>query len=189
MKAQVKKYCNRYLEFSDDEIDYFYNILTPKTFEKKEYLLNEGEVCRNNFFIMKGIVRSFYINSKSEEKIVQFGIENWWITNTESFIKETPSLLYMQAIENTTVLILDKTNLEGLYTSIPKFESLFRIIAENTLIAIRRRSEFYMKNDSKERYNLFVNSFPDFAQRVPQYMIASYLDVTPEYLSTLRKNR
>ena len=106
----------------------------------------------------------------------------------ESFIKKTPSAISIQALEKTEILIIDKEELERLFFSIPKLERLFRIITENMLIAIQRKNDIYLQMKSKNRYNDLVKHFPEFIQRVPQYMIASYLEITPEYLSELRKS-
>lgn len=173
MKEQIKKYFNRYVTFNESEIDLFYSKLKTKTFQKKEYLLKEQSVCKYNYFIIKGIVRSFYFDTKGNEKITQFAIDNWWVTNMESFIKETPSNQNLQAIEKTTVFYLSKETLEELYIENSKFERLFRIITENMLIANLRKNDVFLQMKSKDRYTDFVNKLPDFIQRVPQYMIAS----------------
>jgi CRP-like cAMP-binding protein len=136
---------------------------------------------------LKGVVRSFFIDSKGNEKITQFAIDNWWVTNMESFIKETPSTQFLQAVEATTTLSISKKALEALYIESPKFERLFRIITENMLIANLRKNDVFLQKTSKNRYADFVSRLPDFVQRVPQYMIASYLEITPEYLSELRR--
>jgi len=189
MKQQLHNYLNRYVSFSETEVDMFYEVLTPKTFNKKDYLLKEGELCKDKYFIIEGLVRIYKIDAKGNEKIAHFGLENWWMTNMESFILQEPSLLYIQAIENTKVLAISKMNLELAFQKIPKLERLFRIITENMFVAIERKNELYMKYSSKERYHNLVDHIPDFAQRVPQYMIASYLDITPEYLSEIRKKK
>lgn len=187
MKEQIKAYFNRYVKFTDTEIDEFYHHLSLKTYRKKQYILKAGQVCRNNYFILNGLVRSFYIDHKGNEKITQFALENWWVTNMESFINQTSSLLSIQALEDTQMLSINKEQLENLYVSMPKLERLFRIITENMLIAIQRRNNIYLQMMSKERYSSLLQHYPDFAQRIPQYMIASYLEITPEYLSELRK--
>lgn len=187
MKDQIKKYLNRYVTFNDSEIDLFYSKLKTQTFLKKEFLLKENTICKYNFFILKGVVRSFFIDSKGNEKITQFAIDNWWVTNMESFIKETPSTQFLQAVEETTTLFISKNSLEELYLENPKFERLFRIITENMLIANLRKNDVFLQMTSKNRYVDFVVNLPDFVQRVPQYMIASYLEITPEYLSELRR--
>ncbi|WP_298755009.1 Crp/Fnr family transcriptional regulator [uncultured Psychroserpens sp.] len=189
MKEQIKTYFNRYVEFDDAEIDAIYEKLEKKTFKKKTFLLEENTICRHNYFILKGVVRLFYIDAKGHEKITQFAIDNWWITHMESFINQIPSSQYLQAVEDTTVLCLSKHNLELLYKEHPKLERMFRLVTENMLIANLRKSDIYLQMKSKERYTFFVEKLPDFAQRVPQYMIASYLEITPEYLSELRRQR
>ncbi len=188
MKEQIKKHFSRYVEFSNSEVDKIFLKLTQKTFEKKDYLLKEGQICKSNYFLINGLVRSFYIDNKGNEKITQFALENWWVTNMESYVKSVPSYSSIQAIEKTTVLIIDKEELDKLFKTIPKLERFFRMITENMLIAIQRRSDIYLQMKSKDRYDDLINNFPVFAQRVPQYMIASYLEITPEYLSELRKN-
>lgn len=187
MKEQIKTYFNRYVDFSDAEIDEIFSKLTPKTFQKKDYILQEGKICNSKYFIISGLVRSFYIDDKGNEKITQFGIENWWVTDMESFIRRTPSAISIQALEKTELLLIDKEELERLYLAIPKLERLFRIITENMLIVIQRKNDIYLQMKSKNRYDDLVKHFPKFTQRVPQYMIASYLEITPEYLSELRK--
>ncbi|AUP78092.1 Crp/Fnr family transcriptional regulator [Flavivirga eckloniae] len=189
MKKQLHTYLNRYVPFSEEETDLFYTYLTPKTFQKKDYILKEGDVCKIKFFITKGLIRIFKIDDKGNENIIHFGIENWWMTNMESFVTQQPSLLYIQALEETSILTISKADLEKAYTTIPKLERLFRIITEKMLIAVERKNEHYLKMSSKERYRGFINELMAFSQRVPQYMIASYLDITPEYLSELRKNK
>ncbi|GAA4886788.1 hypothetical protein GCM10023311_07800 [Flaviramulus aquimarinus] len=188
MKEQIKKYFCRYVDFSDIEIDEIYSKLISKTIQKKDYILREGQICKSNYFIINGLVRSFYIDDKGNEKITQFALENWWVTNMESFIKKNPSLSSIQALEKTEILIISKEELEKLYISIPKLERLFRIVTENMLIANQRKNDVYFQMNSKDRYTSLINHFPNFIQRVPQYMIASYLEITPEYLSELKKN-
>lgn len=187
MKEQISAYLNKYVEFDKQEIDYIYSKLVLKTFKKKEYILKSGQICRERFFIVEGLVRSFYIDNKGNEKISNFAIENWWITDIESYVRESPSYSYIQTVENTKILMVSKVALEKLFVSIPKLERFFRIISDNTLIALQRKNDIYMQMNSKERYTHLVEGFPSFAQRVPQYMIASYLEMTPEYLSEIRR--
>ncbi|WP_298417137.1 Crp/Fnr family transcriptional regulator [uncultured Kordia sp.] len=189
MKAQLASYLNRYSSFSLKEIDIIFDTLSVQKFQKKEFLLEQNQVCKYRFFIIEGLVRYFRTDHDGNENISLFGIENWWITNLDSFINKIPSQNAIQAIEKTTVLYISKDDLELLYFKIPKLERAFRIITEKTLIAILRKDEIYMKQNSKERYYNLVDTIPNFVQRVPQYMIASYLDITPEYLSEIRKNR
>ncbi|CAL2103378.1 cAMP-binding proteins - catabolite gene activator and regulatory subunit of cAMP-dependent protein kinases [Tenacibaculum sp. 190130A14a] len=188
MKEKLHSYLNRYATFSENEIDLIYENLEVKTFLKKEFLLKENSRCTYKYFILKGVVRSFYNTPSGKEKITQFAIDNWWVTNMESFVSESPSKQAIQAIENTDVLCLSKKALEKLYIKLPKLERVFRIIAENMLIAVQRKNDVFLQMKSRERYFDFITKLPNFAQRVPQYMLASYLEISPEYLSEIRKN-
>lgn len=188
MNEQLKKYFERYVDLSDEELKLIDLKISIHNFQPKEYLLREGEICRHKYFILEGLVKSFYINQKGTEKITHFALENWWVSNLESFVSETASQNSIQAIEKTSVLSICKEDLENLFTAIPKLERFFRIITENMLIAVQRKNEIYLQMRGKDLYFNFIKTFPEFNQRVPQYMIASYLEMTPEYLSELRKN-
>jgi len=187
IKKQIKTYINRYISFSNKETDSFFKHIAIDSISKKEILLETNQVCKHHYFLIDGILRAHYINEKGTDKIIQFAIENWWITNLESYVRETPSNFTIDALEKSTILSISKVNLEKAFVENPKLERLFRIIAENTLVAIQRKNEFYMKLSSKERFLTLQRDIPDFLQRVPMYMIASYLDITPEYLSEIRK--
>lgn len=183
----LKKYFDKYVDLTNEELTLLLKNSEIKEFNKKELILSAGKVCEHKFFILSGLVRIFQLDGNGNEVINQFGIENWWFTNLESFINRTPSQQSIQALENTVVLCINTYNLEQAYKAIPKLEKAFRIITENMLIAQQRKDEVYMKQTSKERYYNLVEKIPDFAQRVLQYMIASYLNITPEYLSEIRK--
>ncbi len=187
MKQQLFEYLNRYVTFESTEIDLIYSHLEERMFPSKSFLLEEGTTCRFKYFIIKGVVRSYYIDERGKEKITQFAIDNWWVTNMESFVLQIPSSQYIQAIEDTLVLCISKNDLEKLYRKCPKLERVFRLITERMLIASLRKNDVFLQMKSKERYYDFVKKLPDFVQRVPQYMIASYLEISPEYLSSLRR--
>ena len=184
----LKQYINRYVQLSAEERELFSQFLRRQEFDKKALLLQEGQVCRHQYFLLEGLVRTYYLDSNGNERITQFGKEHWWVTDMESFIHESPARVSIQALEKTTALLIAKDQLEEAYRAVPKVERLFRKIAERWLIAQQRHSRFYMKASSKDRYDGLVAAIPNFVQRVPQYMIASYLDITPEYLSELRKS-
>ena len=188
IKNQLSEYLTRYATFNETDIELIFHQCSYKKYQKKDFLLKQGAVCNYNFFILKGLVRQFRFDDNGHENISAFGIENWWITNLNSFLNQTPSTNSIQAIEETIVLQITKEKLEILYIKIPALERAFRKITENMLIALQRKDEIFMKTNSKERYYTMVKQLPDFFQRVPQYMIASYLDITPEYLSEIRKN-
>jgi len=185
-KEQLVEYLRRYGKISISDIDYFLTLTQKRNFSKSEFILEAGKTCKHKYFILSGLTRTFHIDNNGNEKITQFALENWWITNWDSYKNETPSKSYVQALENTTTLQIGKLELENAFLKIPTLERIFRKITENWLIAIQRRSEFYLNLDSKSRYESFISALPDFSQRVPQYMIASYLEITPQHLSTIK---
>lgn len=183
----LKQYINRYINCSDEEFEIVSSYLKQQVFNKKEYILSEGQICKNFYFITQGLVRFYYIDHKASEVITQFAIENWWFTNYESFITKQPSRVYIETIEPTTLLSISKFEFEELLQRLPKLERFFRLITENMLMATQKKYEYYLKMNSKDKYHEIVKHIPQLIQRVPQYMIASYLEISPEYLSQIRK--
>ncbi len=188
MNDQLAAYLNRYATFQEEELSLISTFLTRKTYNRREMVLEQGKLCGHRYFVLSGILRIFHTNSKGVEETNLFAIENWWITEYDSYINQNPSLNSIQAIEPTELFALSKEDEPKLLEQVPKLERVFRLIAENTLVAQLRKDEIYMKQSSRERYYALVRAIPNFAQRVPQYMIASYLNITPEYLSEIRKN-
>ena len=189
MNPKLIHYIRRYIDISDDELDIFHSYLKPKLVQKKEFLLKEGQVCNSRYFIIKGCLRLFYIDKKAKEQIIHFGIDSWWITDYESLINRKPSHLYIQAIEDTELLFLEKDAFEALCKELPKTERFFRMIMEKTYIAAQKRIEYMFSLSGEEMYQTFIAANPDFAQRVPQYMIASMLGLTPEFISKVRASK
>ena len=184
-KTQLANYLNRFGKISDEEVDIFFSRMEKKTFSKNEFLLDYGKIGMHQYFILQGLTRTFHIDDKGNEKITQSGLENWWLTNWASYKNNEPSQSYIQALEATAVLQIEKLALEKSFQEIPSLERIFREITENWLIAIQRRN-YYLNLDSKSRYEKFISALPNFGQRIPQYMIASYLEITPQHLSTIR---
>jgi len=189
MNPNLIEYIKRYVSISPTEIDLFNSYLKPRTLKKKEFLLKEGKICKTRYYIAKGCIRLYYIDNKANEQILHFGIDNWWITDYESLINKIPSKLCIQATENTEILELSQEKFEELCLKLPKTERLFRIIMEKTYIASQRRIEYMFSLKGEELYHKFISSNPEFAQRVPQYMIASLLGMTPEFVSKIRANK
>lgn len=184
----LSEYINRYVSFSEEEMAIFQSYLKTIHVKKKEFILKEGQYCQSRYFILKGCVRLFYIDKKGNEQIIHFGIDNWWITEYESLINKEPSNLFMQALENTELLELTETAFEEVCLKVPKTEQLFRKIMERTYIAAQKRIEYIFSLNGEEQFQLFVNANPEFTQRVPQYMIASYLGMSPEFVSKVKAN-
>ncbi|GAA4274656.1 Crp/Fnr family transcriptional regulator [Aquimarina gracilis] len=187
MDDNLLQYIRRYIDISDSEFLVFSSYLSTLNLKKREQLLRSGDICRARYFITSGCLRLYYIDQKGHEQIMHFGIENWWLTNYDSLLNKIPSHLIIEAVEKTQVLELKEVSLQELYRKIPKMERFFRIIMERTYIATQRRIEFMYSMSGEEIFKGFIDANPEFVQRIPQYMLASYLGITPEYLSFLRK--
>jgi CRP/FNR family transcriptional regulator len=171
----------------EEEIAIILQYMKPLPVKKKGYLLKEGQVCRSNYFVEKGCLRLFFINEKGTEQITQFAIENWWLADYMSLQMQVPSQFYIQAIEDTEVFVIDHLLLDELLQKVPAMERYFRLIMQRAYAATQVRFKFLSTFSKEESYRHFTESFPGFAQRIPQYMMASYLGLTPEYLSGIRK--
>jgi CRP-like cAMP-binding protein len=178
-----------YVELSEQDIAIIEKYVEPLELKRREFLVTEGQVCRCNYFVEKGCLRMFYINGKMVEQTTQFALENWWLSDYFSFAKQTPSLYAIQAIEKSLVIAIDSKRQDELFAEVPQLGSYFRIMMQRALAASQLRVKLIYEFSKEEMYTHFVTSYPQFFQRVPQYMIASYLGLTPEYLSELRKRR
>ena len=179
----------QYVELSEQEIEILERYVEPVELKRREFLVTEGQVCRCNYFVEKGCLRMFHINGKMVEQTTQFALETWWLSDYFSFSKQKPSGYSIQAIEKSLIVAIDYQRQDELFVEIPKLESYFRIMMQRALAASQLRVKLIYEFSKEEMYTHFVTSYPQFFQRVPQYMIASYLGLTPEYLSELRKRR
>ena len=179
----------QYVELSEQEVEILERYVEPVELKRREFLVTEGQVCRCNYFVEKGCLRMFHINGKMVEQTTQFALETWWLSDYFSFLKQKPSGYSIQAIEKSLIVAIDYQRQDELFAELPKLESYFRIMMQRALAASQLRVKLIYEFSKEEMYTHFVTSYPQFFQRVPQYMIASYLGLTPEYLSELRKRR
>jgi len=163
--------------------------LSLSTIKKKALVLQEGQVCDTAYFIVKGCMRQYIINDKGSEQTLQFGVENWWITDYLSYHNNAPSHFYIQAVENCEIIAIEKSVLESLLIQIPKLERYFRIVSQKSFGAAQMRIKFLFTMSAEERYHHFNGLNPEFVQRVPQYMLASYLDFSAEFMSKIRAGK
>jgi CRP-like cAMP-binding protein len=173
--------------FSPTDIEYFHSLLKVKRYPKKTFLLKEGEVSNMESFIVKGCVRSYFINDKGDEVTLQFGIEGWWIGDVSSFYDRTPSHMFIETLEDSDLLYLTPETKEQLLTQVPGFERFFRILVQRNVTALQDRLFKTIATDGAQKYLDFLKKYPTIPQRVPQHYIASYLGFTPEFLSRIRK--
>jgi len=186
MHSVLFEHIQKFIILEPSEIDVLESILDITNIKKKQHVLQEGQVCTTMYFITKGCFRQYIINDKGIEQTLQFGIENWWITDYLSYHNHTPSNFYIQAVENSEVIAIEKSVLESLLIQIPKLERYFRIVSQKTFGAAQMRIKFLFTMSAEERYHHFNNLNPEFVQRVPQYMLASYLDFSAEFMSKIR---
>ena len=186
MHSVLLEHIQKFITLEPSEIDILESSLDITKIKKKQHVLQEGQICTTMYFITKGCFRQYIINDKGTEQTLQFGIESWWITDYLSYHNHTPSNFYIQAVENSEVIAIEKTVLESLLIQIPKLERYFRIVSQKTFGAAQMRIKFLFTMSAEERYHHFSNLNPDFVQRVPQYMLASYLDFSAEFMSKIR---
>jgi len=173
--------------FSDEELAIIKTYLTTKRLRKKQYLLQEGDVCKFIAFVEKGALRSYSIDEKGVERIIQFALEGWTISDLYSFLTAEAATYNIDALENTELMLISKSAHEELLKTFPKYETWIRIQITDAYIAMQRRLTSIISLSLEERYAYFTSLYPDIIQRVPQHMIASYMGLTPETLSRVRK--
>jgi CRP-like cAMP-binding protein len=158
----------------------------PKKLRKKQYFLQEGEVCKYGGFIVKGAMRQYSVDDKGVEHIVHLYIENYWASDRESAIMLTPSKYYIEAWEDTELLIITRAEMLDLIQKIPSIAQMTRLMDERSFIASQRRLNSTISNTAEKRYKEFADNHPQFIQRFPQHFIASFLGITKETLSRIR---
>jgi len=183
----IRKNIARHIQLEQEEFSYFTSLLKEKRLRKKQFLLEEGEVCSFECFVNSGCLRQYYLDDNAHEHILQFAISDWWIADQSSLLSGTPSRYFIDALEDSRILLLERACLEKLYADIPKFERFFRIAFQNSYVALQKRILASISQTAEERYLHFCQNYPEIEQKVPQHQVASYLGISPESLSRLRK--
>jgi len=178
---------SRHVFLTAEEREFFTSLWRLRSLKKEELLLREGDVCRYQSFVVKGCLKTFYLDEMGAEHIIDFSIEEWWADDLYSFLTQTASKSNIKAIEETDILQIGKTDLELLYQKIPKFERFFRILFQNAYITQREQINLALSASARERYLSFIKKKPYAEKRFSQKDIASYLGVTPQFLSALKK--
>ncbi len=174
-----------HISLTAEEEAYFVSFLQYRKIKKKHFLYQEGEVNRSQVFVVEGCLRSYSVDRNGFEHVLQFAPPGWWIGDIQSMIRQEPGTLYIDAVDDSEIILLLKTDLEKIYTAIPKFERFFRLLAENALAAYQHRLVGSLSLPAKERYENFCRLYPSLIQRLPQKQVASYIGVTPEFLSKM----
>jgi CRP-like cAMP-binding protein len=175
------------VNLSEEDIDIIEHLCIPKKVRKRQYILNAGDVCQYITFVERGMLRSFTVDSEGSEYVVQFAIEGWWISDVGSFVSGKEALYNIEALEDCELLHLTKSGMEELVTQVPGMERFFRLLMQSNIVALQRRVVAYMSLSAEEKYLKLMEVAPDIMQRASQQHIASYLSITPETLSRVRK--
>ncbi len=183
---QLKQILTYLVDIPEIEIDVALNFFTSVSFQKGQYLLSEGQVCKYLYFINSGLTKS-YLLREGKEHIRQFAAENDFVVDLGSFLSQSKSAFFIETLESTEALKIKYEDLDKLFNSSFSFMKLGKVIADRSTINLIKRSVSLVKDDATDRYLDFIKERPTLIQRVPQFMIASYLGITPESLSRIRK--
>lgn len=186
MFDQINRHAAKCTTFTTEELSLFDELLKSKSVPKKTFLLQEGEVCNFEAYVVKGCIRTYFINENGVEVILQFAIEDWWVSDIASFYEQTPSKLFIETLEDCELLTFNPETKEDLLARVPKFERVFRLMVQRNLAATQNRLINTISKTAQEKYLDFIERYPTIPQRVPQHYIAAYLGISPEFLSKVR---
>ncbi|AJR03944.1 Crp/Fnr family transcriptional regulator [Siansivirga zeaxanthinifaciens] len=179
-------YINNYISLSDKDIALLEDKLFIRKYLKGQYIVQQGDVCKYSCYVLEGCTKTFYLDKEGQEHILMFSIEDWWSSDIGSFITQSPADFNVQCLENTEVVVFAEDIIEELYEKIPALERFFRKIIEKAFVASQKRIVRNFSLTAKEQYLFFREQYPLIEQRIPQYMIASYLGITKEFLSKIK---
>ena len=177
----------KHISLSYKETDQFCSLFNPHVIKKKDFILREGEICKFEAFVTKGLFRVYHIDQNGFEQVLYFATEDWWITDIDSFTNQTPSRLFIEALEDSEALLISKKDKEFAYENIPAIEKLFRVMTQKTHIALQRRMIDNLSKTADQRYIDFIEKYPSLTQRLSNIQIAAYLGISHEFLSKIRK--
>lgn len=188
MFEHLKYHLQKRTTLREEEFELITKKIVVKQFKKKSIIVSAGEIHQYQSYINKGCVRMFYSDEKGHEHVVQLGFEDWWTGDISSFVTGQPGDYTIEALEDTELFLFDRCDMEWLYANVPKLERSFRILIQNALIALQHRMIASMSRSAEQRYIELTEKFPQLELRVAQHHIASYLGITPEALSRIKKN-
>ncbi len=187
MYEQLEQHVLKVISLPADQLNEFFGLLRKTEVKKKQFLIRPRDTVTTEYYVLKGCLKAYYMDETGEEHIIQFAIEDWWISDFEAFFHTKPAKLYVEAIEDSVVLGIDRDILEILYRRIPRFERFFRIKTTAAFVAGRERILAILEKSASERYLDFCATYPAIEKRVNNYHIANYLGIKPESLSRIRR--
>ena len=186
--SKLTNYINEVISLTGEEVTILNNFVTERNYLKNQFIIQQGDICKTESFIISGCTKTFYANENGQEHIIMFSLENWWTADIGSFVSQTPADFNVQCLEDTTVIQFHYDTIETLFEELPKLERFFRKIIERAFVASQKRLVGNLSLTAKERYLQFKTTYPDIEQRIPQYMIASYLGITKEFFSKMKNS-
>lgn len=184
----IKKVVSNYIEINNEEWTFYSSQFNIQQFKKRDLLLSQGSICRDIFFVVKGLLRVFFVDNEGEEKTFHFSFENSFSADYESFLKKIPANYSIQALEDTTVVLMSFDMLHAGYEILENGEKLGRLLAEEYFFIFNDKIQAIYTQSPIERYNNLTRKFPDILQRIPQHYIASYLNISSVHLSRLKNS-
>lgn len=188
-KKHLLDYVQKFVLLDDDEAEQFVSDFKEIKVKKRQFIVQPGFTNKHRAFVLKGAFRTYAVTDDGQEHTFQFAIENWWVSDFNSYIYQHPATLFIVALEDSTILQIDYQKEQEFKKTNHKFETFFRIMAEKGLAFEHRRILFDLTHDAEARYENFLLNYPNFVQRVPQYALASYLGMSTEFLSRIRNKR
>lgn len=185
----ILKNVSKHISLDEKETALFTSLLIYKEVPKKTLLLTEGQACKYLSYVHSGALRSYCLDKEGKESTIMFAVADWWLTDMYCFLNNKPAMMYIEAIDDSCILQISKENFDKLFHRIPKFERFFRILMQNAYTREQLRIIENLTLTAEERYDRFLNKYPQIAQQVTQKQIASYLGITPEFLSAIRKKK
>jgi CRP-like cAMP-binding protein len=189
MPGQLEDHIRKLLKTNVEELPEIIHYFKPVHTSRKQNLLVEGKICSENYFVQKGCLRLYFVNEKGIEQTVQFALENWWLSDYSSFNSRHPSDFNIQAVEQSELLSISASDQESMLDKYPAMEKYFRLIHQRAHAAFQFRIKSLYDLSREELYHQFNDRYPEFVQRIPQYLLASFLGFTPEYLSEIRRKK
>lgn len=183
----ILKNIGKHIDLDKEETTLFQSMIKLKHIAKKTSLLEAGESCKYLNYVHSGALRAFNLDKDGKEATVMFAVADWWITDMYCYLNNKPAMTYIEALEDTYILQLSKENFDKLLLEIPKFEKFFRILMQNAYTREQLRVIEKLTLSTEDRYESFLNKYPHMARTLTQKQIASYLGVTPEHLSAIKK--
>lgn len=187
--APLLAYFSKLIPLNNEEKELVNKTFHSRFYRKRQYVLQEGDVCTQFYFVVRGCLRMYKIDEKGSIHVLQFAAENYWINDLGSFHGVKPSSLNIDALEDTVVLQISRDDLISLYIQAPKFDRIFRVLLENSFIRLQERLLQNISSTAEERYQSFLEVYPQIINRLSQVQIAAFLGITPEFLSRLRNKR